>query len=268
MSGIKDTATVTLNVNGAQAKQMMSELEAKIKQTEAEINSLKANMADPKDVEKARKQLRTYQKQLDEMKSATEGVNQALGNLDTATPRQLERALRTLNKQLKDMTPGTEVWDSHIRQIQTLKRRLSELKDEVREQESAWTRFKDWSVTAWPAIDLLRQGYETVVGGMRDYVDAYADMEQEMANVRKFTGMSEEQVATLNEQFKKIDTRSPREQLNKLAQEAGRLGKTSEEDVLGFVRAADKINVALDDLGDGATLTLSKLTGIFGEEER
>ena len=67
---------------------------------------------------------------------------------------------------------------------------------------------------------------------------------------------------------KKIDTRSPREQLNRLAQEAGRLGKTSEEDVLGFVKAADQINVALDELGEGATLQLSKLTSIFGDEER
>ena len=46
------------------------------------------------------------------------------------------------------------------------------------------------------------------------------------------------------------------------------MGKTSQEDVLGFVKAADQINVALDDLGDGATLTLSKLTNIFGDEER
>ena len=87
-----------------------------------------------------------------------------------------------------------------------------------------------------------------------------------MANVRKFTGMTAEQVAALNEEFKKIDTRTSREDLNKLAQEAGRLGKTSAEDVLGFVRAADQINVALDDLGEGATLTLSKLTNIFGDE--
>ena len=51
-------------MNGAQAKQMMSDIEAKIKQTEARITSLKANMADPKDVEKARKQLKTYQNSL------------------------------------------------------------------------------------------------------------------------------------------------------------------------------------------------------------
>lgn len=268
MSGIKDTATVTLNVNGAQAKQMMSDLEAKIKQTEARISSLKANMADPKDVEKARKQLKTYQKQLEEMKSATEGVNKALGNLDTATPRELEKALRTLNKQLKDMTPGSEVWESHVEKIKELKARLAEVRDELKVQESWWDKLKNWVNDSGATILALGLGFDEVVGTLRDYVDAYASIEQEMANVRKYTGMTEEQVASLNEQFKTIDTRSSLEQLNKLAQEAGRLGKTSEEDILGFVRAADKINVALDDLGSGATLTLSKLTGIFGDEER
>lgn len=104
MSGIRDTATVTLNVNGAQAKQMMSDLEAKIKATEATISSLKAKMADPKDIEKARKQLSSYQNQLDGMKSATEGVNKALGNLDAATRRQLEKALRAEKQRVYEAT--------------------------------------------------------------------------------------------------------------------------------------------------------------------
>ena len=89
-----------------------------------------------------------------------------------------------------------------------------------------------------------------------------------MANVRKFTGLADDEVKELNEDFKKMDTRTSREDLNKLAEEAGRLGKSSKEDVLGFVKAADQINVALDELGDGATLTLSKLTNIFGDEAR
>lgn len=266
MSGIKDTATVTLNVNGAQAKQMMSDLEAKIKQTEATISSLKANMADPKDVEKARKQLKTYQKQLDEMKSATEGVNKALGNLDVATPRQLEKALRTLNKQLKDMEPGSKVWNEHVQKIKELKERLAEIREELTPQETLWGKFKNWINDSGAATLALGLGFDQVISTLRGYVDAYAEMDAEMANVRKFTGMTAEQVAALNEEFKKIDTRTSREDLNKLAQEAGRLGKTSAEDVLGFVRAADQINVALDDLGEGATLTLSKLTNIFGDE--
>lgn len=267
MSGINDTATVTLNVNGAQAKQMMSELEKKISDTKDKISDLKAKMADPKEIQKARKELKSYEKQLDEMKSATEGVNKALENLDSATPRQLEKALRTLNRQLKDMTPGSDVWDSHIEKIKELKTRLSEIKEEVAEQKSLWEQFKDWALGAWPALDLITEWGSQFFDLMRGAVDAFADMDQEMANVRKFTGMTAEQVGDLNEEFKKMDTRTSREDLNKLAQEAGRLGKTSKEDVLGFVRAADQINVALDDLGEGATLTLSKLTGIFGDEK-
>ena len=166
------------------------------------------------------------------------------------------------------MTPGSEVWESHVEKIKELKARLAEIRDELQVQESWWDKLKNWVNDSGATILALGLGFDEVVGTLRDYVDAYASMEQEMANVRKFTGMTEQQVASLNEQFKTIDTRSSREQLNMLAQEAGRLGKTSEEDVLGFVRAADKINVALDDLGSGATLTLSKLTGIFGDEER
>lgn len=268
MSGIKDTATVTLNVNGSQAKQMMSDLEAKIKQTEATITSLKAKMADPKDIEKARKQLTTYKKQLDEMKSATEGVNKVLGNLDSASPRQLEKALRTLNAQLKNMPPGTEVWDSHVEKIKEIKARLSDIREELQVQESWWSKLKGWVNDSGATILALGLGADAVVDTLRGFVDAYASMDQEMANVRKFTGLTEAQVADLNEEFKKMDTRTSREGLNQLAQEAGRLGKTSKEDIMGFVRAADQINVALDDLGEGATLTLSKLTGVFGDEER
>lgn len=268
MSGIKDTATVTLNVNGAQAKKMMAELETQIKDTEKAISDMNKAGADPKAIQAKRMQLGEYKKQLNELQSATEGVNRALDNLDKATPRELERSLRTLNKQLKDMTPGTEVWQSHVEKIKELKERLSEIKDEVAEQKSLWEKFMDWSTGAWPALDLLNQWGGGLFDVMRGAVDAFAEMDQEMANVRKFTGMTAEQVADLNEEFKQMDTRTSREDLNKLAQEAGRLGKTSKEDVLGFVRAADQINVALDDLGEGATLTLSKLTGIFGDEAR
>lgn len=266
MSGIKDTATVTLQVNGQQAKQMMAEVETKIQETKDKIEKLKASMANPKEIEKAKKQLRSYEKQLDEMKSSTEGVKKALENMDKATPRQLEKALRTLNRQLKDMVPGSEVWDSHIEKIKELKERLADIKAETNGEAGLWGKFKSWAEDTWPAIDLLSRGYDAVVSGLRQYVDAYASMDQEMANVRKFTGMTEEQVNSLNEAFKAMDTRTSREQLNMLAQEAGRLGKTTEEDVLGYVRAADVINIALDDLGEGATLTLSKLTGVFGIE--
>ena len=142
------------------------------------------------------------------------------------------------------------------------------MNSQLRENESLWERMNrklnDWQ-TALAGIAAAITG---IIMAGRSAVNAFADMDQEMANVRKFTGMNAALVEQLNEDFQKIDTRTGREELNKLAQEAGRLGKTSQEDVLGFVKAAYQINVALDDLGDGATLTLSKLTNIFGDEER
>ena len=87
--------------------------------------------------------------------------------------------------------------------------------------------------------------------------------------MRKYTNQTDEQVRLMNEDFKKINTRTSREQLNELAGAAGRLGKQSKKDIEDFVDAADKINVALgDDLGKGAVDKIGKLANVFGEEGR
>jgi TP901 family phage tail tape measure protein len=101
----------------------------------------------------------------------------------------------------------------------------------------------------------------------RKAVNSYAEMEEEIANTIKYTGMAREDVEAMNESFRKMDTRTGRDKLNELAQEAGRLGKNTREAVQGYVEAADIINVALVDLGEGATQTIAKLTNIFGVEE-
>ena len=54
-------------------------------------------------------------------------------------------------------------------------------------------------------------------------------MEEEMANVRKYTGLADEGVRELNEDLKKMDTRTSREELNQLAGTAGRLGNPAKE---------------------------------------
>ena len=173
-----------------------------------------------------------------------------------------------LKRNLNGLERGSEEWNRQCEAIKRVKAEIAKVNSQLRENESLWERMNrklnDWQ-TALAGIAAAITG---IIMAGRSAVNAFADMDQEMANVRKFTGMNASEVEQLNEDFQKIDTRTGREELNKLAQEAGRLGKTSQEDVLGFVKAADQINVALDDLGDGATLTLSKLTNIFGDEER
>ncbi|MDE6194299.1 MAG: phage tail tape measure protein [Muribaculaceae bacterium] len=223
---------------------------------------------DPKNLEKAQKELEKVKKRMDDIRSSSQAVQDTLRNLDKVSPRELEKALKALNKEFRNARQGTEEYERLAEQIRAVKEQIESVKDDLSEESSIWERFKTWAFDAWPAIDLLETWYSSALDTMRGFVDAYAEMDQEMASVRKFTGMEDSQVIDLNERFKQLDTRTSREQLNMLAQDAGRLGKQSVDDVMGFVRAADKINVALDDLGQGATLTLSKLTGIFGVEER
>lgn len=263
---INDEATVKLFVNGEQAADAMDRLRKKAEDLDKQLQAA-MDTGDKKSANKLRRELDRVNRELNKTESAAKGTGIVLNNLSNSSIRGLNNALKHLQNELQSTRPNTEAWNAYARQIKEVQARIDELNEEFKEQRSLWDRFKDWSESAWPALDLLRQWGNGIVDIGRNAVDAFASMDQEMANVRKFTGMGSKDVAALNEEFKKIDTRTSREDLNKLAQEAGRLGKTSAEDVMGFVRAADKINVALDDLGEGATLTLSKLTGVFGYEQ-
>lgn len=217
---------------------------------------------------KLKRELKETNRQISQIENAAKGVEHVLQRLDETSPKELNRTLSQLKRNLNGLERGSEEWNRQCEAIKRVKAEIAKVNSQLRENESLWERMNrklnDWQ-TALAGIAAAITG---IVMAGRSAVNAFADMDQEMANVRKFTGMNASEVEQLNEDFQKIDTRTGREELNKLAQEAGRLGKTSQEDVLGFVKAADQINVALDDLGDGATLTLSKLTNIFGDEER
>jgi TP901 family phage tail tape measure protein len=93
-------------------------------------------------------------------------------------------------------------------------------------------------------------------------------MDDVLTNVTKYTGQTKAEVEAMNEDFKQMDTRTSREQLNDLAGVAGRLGITGKQAIEEFVSGADTINVALgDDLGDGAVDKIGKLAQMFGEDK-
>lgn len=267
MANYTSTANVVLSVNGKQAQQMLSSLEKDAKRLERQIAAA-SKAGDKASMKKLQRELNQTNRLMDQLKGASASTERILSRLDKATPKELNKALRQLKNELNGIERGTAAWDAQIAKIKAVKAEIDSVNEAMREQESFSDRFAEWLNKWQMALVAVGAAITGLVMAGRKAVNAYAEMEQEMANVRKFTGMEADEVAALNEEFKKMDTRTSREELNQLAQEAGRLGKTSQEDVLGFVRAADKINVALDDLGSGATLTLSKLTGIFGDEQR
>ena len=199
-------------------------------------------------------------------------IDQTLRNLSGATMRDLEYALQMVNEQLRETSHGTKAFDELAEKSRRLKKQIAEVNDQLKapEQRKGLVRgFIDGLNKNWGAIV---QGWAALTGltqTVRMCTDAFASMEDVMANTRKYTGQTDEQVREMNEDFKKMDTRSSREQLNELAGAAGRLGITSKEGIEEFVDAADKISVALgDDLGDKAVDQIGKLAMAFGEDQR
>ncbi len=271
MSDINANATVTLTVNGKQAQNMLEQLKRQASDLEDKITKAAA-AGDKVQLKKFQRELKQTRRQIGQIESATQGVENVMKRLDKASPKELKRTLKELKRSLNGIERGTDEWNKQCESIKRVKAEIANVNEELRETEKENVGLVDrinGFVDKWGNIiaGVAAVGTGLVLAG-RKAVNAFAEMDAEMANVRKFTGLADDEVKELNEDFKKMDTRTSREDLNKLAEEAGRLGKSSREDVLGFVKAADQINVALDELGEGATLTLSKLTNIFGDEAR
>ena len=194
--------------------------------------------------------------------------------IDNSVPA-IQKNIRELTRDVKKMTIGTEEYNKTVKSISELNSILAEHKRAIRgvaeESKSLGQRlssvadfFNKWYYSLQTGLDALG-GVTTTI---RQCVKDFADMEEAMADVRKYTGQNAEQVHEMNENFKRMDTRTSREQLNALAGAAGRLGITNQKMIEEFVDGADKINVALgDDLGEGAVDKIGKLAHMFGEDE-
>lgn len=195
--------------------------------------------------------------------------------IDNSIPA-IQKKVRELTRDVKKMTIGTEEYNKTVKSIAELNSILAEHKKAVRgvaeESETLVDKlggmadfFNKWYYSLQTGLDALG-GATTKI---RQSVNDYADMEEAMADVQKYTGQTSAQVHDMNEDFKQMDTRTSREQLNALAGAAGRLSITNKEMIEEFVDGADKINVALgDDLGEGAVEKIGKLAHMFGEDDK
>lgn len=265
-------AEVTLKVNSKEAQEKLEGLKKRAAQLREEFADA-FKRGDTRAIDKATKELRKVNKEMDSMRTNAANIRAAMVRLNEATPRELQRTIKRINEELNSgrVKRGSEEWNAYIEKLKAARRELKLLRQEAVDNDSAGggllDKLKDKAGKLTAGVAAATAALTGLVMAGKSAIESYADMQAEEANTSKYTSMTAEEVEQLNEAFKKMDTRTSREELNKMAQEAGRLGKSSVDDVLGFVRAADQINVALDDLGEGATRTLSKLTGIFGDEK-
>ena len=253
-----DPNTTMYASRASQLKLVEAELE-RIRQSEQKVVTL---------MQKYDKEIDSTNVDIKETKRQMQLVNNTMSNLKTSSIRDLEYSIKALNQQMQGMQRGTEQFKQMELKAKQLKAELQAVRAEGVAQESWIKRSADW----FNRMQGLALGAVAAISGItftvKKCVEEYAKMDDEMTNVRKYTGQAAEEVERMNEDFKKMDTRTPRQKLNQLAEDAGRLGITSTAAVEEFVDGADKINVALgDDLGDKAVSQIGKLAQMFGEDK-
>ena len=256
-----DRVQLEILVKQDEARNKMIELEKSIKDATTQLNKTKKQFGEnSKEYEAQKKVVQELKAKYDELFDQV-----GIGKLSLA---ELGNRQRELNAILRNLDPSLPQWKQYNEQLQQINQRIRELRGRANETGISLSKLTDgfnkYAGMAAAAIASLTGVALTA----RKCVDEYSEMEEAMSQVRKYTGMTTEQVRELNEEFKRMDTRTPREKLNALAGDAGRLGITSKEAIMDFVDAANVINVALgEDLGEDAVKNMGKLAQMFGEDE-
>lgn len=259
--GIKDFR-MAIKIDNSEAKQKLAETSAEVRKLEQVLKDLEAT--DKKNTEEYKK----AKERLDELNKSYNDLRKEAG-LNAMTYDELRKSAKTLKRQLNKTVPDTAEWKQLQADLQITKARMKELSGQANETRFSIAKLADgfnrYGTMAATAVASLTGLTLT----MRKCVDDYAEMEEAQSQVVKYTGLSKEAVDELNEEFKNMDTRTPRTRLNELAGDAGKLGISTKEGVLEFVEAANMINVALgEDLGKDAITQIGKLADMFGEGDR
>ena len=257
-----DRVQLEIVVQQDSARQQMIELEGSIRNANRELNKIRKQFGENSQQYQAQAQVvRNLKQQYDDLFDQI-----GIGHLSM---KELANRQRELNAILRNLDPSLPEWKQYNQQLKEVNARIKELKGTATETGLSISKLADgfnrYAGMAAGAIATLTGMTLT----MRQCVDEYAKMEEAESQVIKYTGMTREEVKQLNEQLKQMDTRTPREELNRLAGEAGKLGITGVDNVREFVEAANQINVALgEDLGEEAVNQIGKLSQMFGDESR
>ena len=204
------------------AKTMEAAEKAKAKLEKKKIFTPK----DAKDLQDYSKIIEDTKKKMDRMRASSEEVGRTLGNLHKATLPQLKKAIAAMEREMNSgkIERGSREWKIYQNALKETRRELNKLTREQKAAHSLIDRMKilgrgfvGITTVTMQALQALTGIRQTILGA----VNAYAEMEEHMSQVRKYTGMTTEAVHELNEEFKKMDTRTARERLNDLAGDAG-----------------------------------------------
>lgn len=173
---------------------------------------------------------------------------------------ELRRAYKQLEEELNQLNTKSKEFADKQKSMKQLKKYIDDATGAANKQGGAWrTALKN--LTAYVGLFAVFNQLKTY---LFDVFRLNAKFAEQLTNIRKVALSTTEDVAQLSKELSKIETRTSIEELNNLAYAGAKLGIQT-QNLAGFVRAADQVNVALkEDLGDEALTSLAKITEVMG----
>lgn len=190
--------------------------------------------------------------------------------------KQVENNMKSIRKEfyktrneLESMDRSAKGYNQKIKDLQKLGGIMDQHRNKVRGVSMAYNRMKELALAVFGG-NLLTAGITKLQQGISFLSRRVYELSDAQADVRKTTGLTAEEYDKLQKKLNKINTRTARMELLKLAEEGGRLGYRTVEEIEEFVRVADQLKVALgDDLGgESAIKDVGKLTQTFQVAKR
>ncbi len=255
---------IVITANAAVAKKVMDELQQRIDGIKQKMQQLdKTTDAGKKEFKKLEKELVSYNSAVTQNVTNTERIRKAINNLSGTSLKELRRALVAAKSELGKTFENDPNLKKRQQDVKTLQAQIDKLTGAVNKHGSAWsTALKN--LTAYAG---LFQVFNAVKGTVTSAIKKNFEYSSSLTDIRKVSGLTMQDVNKLSEELAKIDTRTSVDGLAQLAYQGAKLGmgKYGVDGMAQFVKAADKINVAIgEEMGEEALPALSKMVETMG----
>lgn len=183
--------------------------------------------------------------------------------------KQLQGAVQKAYNEMQNLPIGSPEWKAKVAEFDKLNGQFIKLKNEVGQVGRVMQTFGSQIKTIGLGVligNTVQAGAQAVLGYFQGMISGSAKIADELSDIQKTTGLTNEEVKELNKELSKIDTRTSSSELRQIAAVGGQFN-IAKKDLAGFTAAIDKANVALgDEFGGSAedvATQLTKLRNIF-----
>ena len=181
-------------------------------------------------------------------------LTQAQKNGNTVWADRLAKSIKQTSQALDQQAASTKEADIRMKEL------ANTTKGTASAFDKAWSRLKTY-IGLYVGAAVAMQKASAVTGDILELSD-------KMGEVRKTTGFTADEVGRLTTELKKMDTRTSITGLLDLSVAAGQLGLKAQEDVEGFSEAANKLMVALPEMGKEGATEMLKVALATGEIDK